>query len=293
MPSIGHLGGWAKLYFDNLPEKPYCKTANGKLRILPKSQAIHYPLVQLNHPALIRWLVFDIDATHAQTRAEDRGCPEPTFIALNQANGHAHIAYWLEVPVYIDGLKSAKSTAFYEDVKRGLTHRLGADSNYCGLLAKNPLWEGWAVQWLATRPYELATLNDSLEPKDKRRRKQVEMAEGRNAFLFNTLSDWALKTCLGMKRNGICETFFRGEVLLECFKMNALLPEPLCQSEAKGIAKSVSKWTWKEITLEKFSAIQSHRAKLLWAKKERESAGKPWIALGVCRRTWERRRSSG
>lgn len=281
------------MYYDNLPLKPYCKAKHGKLRILPKSQAIHYPLVQLNHPDWIRWLVFDIDATDAQTRAEDRGCPEPTFIALNRANGHAHLAYWLEVPVFIAGLKSAKSTAFYDDVKRGLTNRLGADSNYCGLLAKNPLWEGWAVQWLATRPYELATLNDALKPGDKRRRKQAEMANGRNAFLFDALSKWAAKTCLRMKHQGMCEELFRERVLSECLKMNALLPKPLCQSEVKGIAKSVSKWTWKKFTLEKFSAIQSHRAKLGWAKQERESASKPWIALGVCRRTWERRRNSG
>jgi len=293
VPSIGHLGGGAKLYFDSLPPKPYCKGEQGRMLIRPKNQAIRYPLVQLNHPALIRWLVFDIDATDAQTRAEDRGCPEPTFIALNRANGHAHLAYWLDVPVYIAGVKSAKSAAFYEDVKRGLTHRLGADSNYCGLLAKNPLWEGWAVQWLATRPYELATLNDSLEPNNKRPRKQPEVGEGRNAFLFDALSKWAVKTCLSMKHKGMCEEIFRERVLSECLKMNALLPKPLCQSEVKGIAKSVSKWTWKEFTLEKLSAIQSHRAKIRWAKRERESASEPWIALGVCRRTWERRRNSG
>lgn len=280
-------------YLLTLPKRPYCTNVLGsRLRILDSQRAANYSMIQHNSPLVWRWLVFDVDTADAHTRAEDRDCPPPTFIALNRNNGHGHLAYMLETPVSAFSSSSRKATNFYEDVEQGMTHKLGADRAYPGFLSKNPLSIRWETDWQAVRPYRLDTLNDCLDKSDKRKPLVREMsAVGRNATLFDALSGWAYKNWLKTKQAGKSQAEFETMIREVAEGVNATFPVRLSHAEIKGICRSVAKWVWGKFSLERFAEIQRHRALKRWGKSPTLTASKPWEAEGVCRRTWERRRA--
>jgi hypothetical protein len=238
-------------------------------------------------------MVFDLDCEDAYFRAEERGLPKPNFTAINRNNGHAHLGYQLETPVNFFASSSVGATKFYEAVERGFTHRLGADWGYSGFVSKNPLHPQWEVEWASGQTYDLGRLNDYLEPKDKQRRLKSEMSGvGRNVTTFNHIREIAYKEVLKFKKAHKSEDRFM-EFLEDCAgDLNRTFSHQLHRAEIRCLARSVSKFVWKEFSIEKFSAIQSCRGKRAWSKTLTLTKEKPWELEGVCRRTWERRRAA-
>jgi len=280
-------------YLQTLPQRPYCTNSLGRrFRILDAPRAVEFANIQHNSPLVWRWMIFDIDGEDSYTRAENRGCPPPNFIALNRENGHGHAGYLLESPVTAFESSSSKANKFYEDVERGMTHRLGADRAYPGFLSKSPLCQRWETDWQAVNPYRLDTLNDYLDKTDKRKPLVREMsAVGRNATLFDALSGWAYKNWYKTTKEGKSQAEFETMIREVAEGVNATFPMPLCAAEIKGVCRSVAKWVCQKFSVERFSEIQRHRALIRWANLLTLTASKPWEAEGVCRRTWERRRS--
>jgi hypothetical protein len=280
-------------YLQTLPQRPYCTNSLGRrFRILDAPRAVEFANIQHNSPLVWRWMIFDIDGEDSYTRAENRGCPPPNFIALNRENGHGHAGYLLESPVTAFESSSRKAIKFYEDVERGMTHRLGADRAYPGFLSKSPLCQRWETDWQAVNPYRLDTLNDYLDKTDKRKPLVREMsAVGRNATLFDALSGWAYKNWYKTTKEGKSQAEFETMIREVAEGVNATFPMPLCAAEIKGVCRSVAKWVCQKFSVERFSEIQRHRALIRWANLLTLTASKPWEAEGVCRRTWERRRS--
>jgi hypothetical protein len=281
-------------YSLSLPDRPYCtNNLGGKLRILDRERASGYAIIQHNSPLILKWMVFDIDSADAYYRANDRGCPPPTFIALNPANGHCHAAYFLEKPVTAFAASSRSAIQFYDDVERGLTHKLGADCAYSGFLSKNPLSSRWETDWQAVRPYRLDTLNDCLDSSDKRRALIREpSAIGRNYTTFDAIRVVAYKRCLSFKKDG--RTFDEFALMLResAQAVNCTFSTRLSDTEIKSIVRSVAKWVWNEFTIERFSAIQRKRATKRFAKIATLTWAKPWEHLAISRATWYRRRAS-
>lgn len=279
-------------YLSKLPAKPYCTNRIGSRPLIRNaSRALEFANIQHNTPMVWWWLVFDIDGEDSFTRAEDRGCPPPTFIAINRENGHGHAAYLLDAPVSAFAASSRRAMNFFADVERGLTRRLGADSAYAGFLSKNPLSPRWETAWQAMIPYRLERLNDCLTRADKRKTAERESsAIGRNVTLFDAMRDIAYRECLGFKKAGKSAEAFATFLLNAVEAVNLAFPVKLSHAEMKGIARSVSKWVWSVFNEQTFSAIQRARGKKSWSKTRTFSATKPWEAEGVCRRTWERRR---
>lgn len=277
-------------YLQTLPSRPYCTNSVGsRLRILDNTRAAGYAMIQHNSPLVWRWLVFDVDADDAFMRAEDRGCPPPTFIALNRENGHGHLAYMLETPVSAFSSSSRKAMKFYKDVERGMTRKLGADLSYRGFLSKNPLSSRWETDWQAVRPYQLDTLNDALDASDKRKTLTREpSAIGRNVTMFDDVRAVAYKHCLKFKQAGRSLSEFESMLREVAESVNSTFPIPLFHAEIKGIARSVAKWVWDEFCLERFSAIQRARVLKRWSKVPTLKEMKPWETAGVSRRTWYR-----
>lgn len=280
-------------YLNTLPSRPYCTNTLGrKPRILDATLAVRFAYLQHNSPLVWRWLIFDIDAADSYTRAESRGCPPPNFIALNRENGHGHLGYLLENPVTLFANSSHVPVKFCEDVERGMTHRLGADLAYAGFLAKNPLHERWETQWQAVRPYRLETLNDYLDKSDKSKPDaRMVTALARNDSLFQALRKWAYGNWLRIKSSGGKHADLLEEIQRIADGLNASFTTPLSAAEIRGICRSVAKWVWGNFSLERFSEIQRRRAGKRWNSAPTLTATKPWEALGVSRRTWERRRA--
>jgi hypothetical protein len=280
-------------YFELLPDRPYCTDRLGALLIRKRETAVQFPIIQHNRSTLKHWMVFDLDCEDAFFRHEDRGLPPPNFCSINRQNGHAHIGYKLEIPVSFYETSHREPIRFLDAVDRGFTKRLGADEGYSGFLSKNPLNKKWESVWHTHIPYTLGRLNDYLDKKDKQRAPKPENSViGRNVTIFDHIRKISYREVLKFKKSGKSEEDFC-DMLEDAAqdKNSEFYPYLLGISEIRSLARSVSGWTWNEFTLEDFSAIQAARGRRRWSKVQTLTATKPWEAEGICRRTWERRRS--
>lgn len=280
-------------YLKTLPLKPYCTNQLGRrLRILDAPRAVEFANIQHNTPLVWRWMIFDIDGEDSYTRAENRGCPPPNFIALNRENGHGHAGYLLATPVTAFDTSSRRAMKFFEDVERGMTNRLGADRAYPGFLSKSPFCPRWETDWQAVNPYRLDTLNDYLDKTDKRKPLVRGMsAVGRNATLFDALRKWAYKNWYKAKKAGKSQAEFETMIREIADGINATFPVRLSHAEIKSVCRSVVKWVWEKFSLERFSGRQKFRALKRWEASPTLAATKPWEAMNVSRATWYRKQS--
>lgn len=291
---MGVIPSAREFYLQTLPERPYCTNRLGRLLIRSPDKAAGYSMIQHNSPLMWRWMVFDIDGNDSFTRAEDRGCPPPTFIALNPKNGHGHAAYLLETPVSAFEKSSRRAMRFFEDVERGFTYKLGADPAYASFLSKNPLSTQWETSWQAVIPYHLETLNDYLTRADKRKAPKREGSVfGRNSTIFDAMRGIAYRQWRDFKKRGESVECFSDMLCKAVDHINRGFPASLSHAEVKGIARSVGKWVWEKFSVERFSALQRSRGRKSWSKTETLTSTKPWEARGVSRRTWERWRKKG
>ena len=238
----------------------------------------------------------DIDYAGAYFAHRDANLPEPNFIAINPANGHAHSAMLLATPVARHSASRDGPLRFFAAVERGYARRLGADRHYVGLITKNPVHPHWRVEWRRDVPYTLPELADWLFFEDMRPDKSIEttLGAGRNVTVFDELRQIAYQEVLSFKRAGAVEAW-SGRCERLAIGINQQFPVPLRYSEVRSIARSVAKWTWRHFSEQAFSQRQSQRGKRgvakRWAGHVAERKTKPWEALGISRRTYYRRRS--
>lgn len=238
--------------------------------------------VQLNHPSVVRWLVVDIDRRGAYLADEDALLPTFNMVMVNPANGHAHAAYLLDVPVGRHDAAGLKPLKLLAAVERGLTRRLGGDRGYAGLLTKNPLHPHWAVEWRRDAPYSLEGLAGWLTREDMRPDAEIaSFGLGRNCMIFDQLRAFAYREVVAFKRSNRSVEAWRSRLITVAQGMNGPFAEPLSSFEVRSIAKSVAKWTWRHFTEDKFAAIQSKRAQIrctvTWPSA-RPSLGSRWVS---------------
>ena len=230
---------YAERFVHSLPDRPWCKThKSGHWYVRSKSDVHDFELVQPNHPEVIRWLPFDLDEPQGVLAWERIEC-RPNIAVINRENGHAHLLYELDKPVY-DWKHVGRPTRalrFYSAVHRGLTMALKADPGYSGTLVKNPLHKAWEAHVLRESPYTLAELSRYV---DLGIPVGVTVTDfGRNCSIFHQLRHWAYRNC---ERASSYESF-----LTECTIVASgynTFAMPLSRTEIQGIAKSVAKWVW-------------------------------------------------
>ena len=185
-----------------IPEKPYCADwpENG-VQIRSRDTALKKRHLQLNSPYVIRWLPFDIDRADAIIAHEDAYLPPPNFIAQNPETKHTLSAYCLKVPVQNFARSHSSPLHFVAAIERGLRRRLGADPNYAGVLAKNPLHPDWRVHWHDT-PYTLGELESWLFERDLAFEPAVRERSGfgRNCTVFDEARGICYREILQFKR---------------------------------------------------------------------------------------------
>lgn len=288
----------AKHFRDHLPRKPYhCDDLGDGLRIRDVQKAIQARYIQANGPTHQHWLIFDVDRSGAALDWDDRGAPPPTMTVQNPTNGHAHLIYGLAVPVRTADDGRPGPLRYAAAVENALRVKLDADPGYSGLICKNPLNPFWrVVEWEATL-YDLGGLEswlDLSQYSDKRKR-LPDYGLGRNCNLFDRLRRWAYRAI----RQGWPDSDRWYAAVLERARGYNTFDNVLNDNEVKTIARSVAKYTYRNFSAAKFSAVQAHRGRKGGVKSgevRRQGSTaeqKPWEVLGISRRTYYYRKSKG
>lgn len=225
-----------------------------------------------NHVNSINYLPFDIDHPEASMRWEDENIPPPNIITLNPENGHGHYLYALAEPVHFNAESSRRAQRYLQFVENGIKQRLGADFGYSGSLTKNPLNPHWPTLCLSNVAYDLDTLAAHLDQTEGAldlRRKVAPIGLGRNCTVFDKLRFFAYKE--RRRPDGwLGYEFFYVRIEMLGLAINNEFPNPLPQREIQGIAKSIAKWTWKNITPAGFRLWgENRRAKSIEVRQER------------------------
>lgn len=231
-------------FYEKLPHKPYCSWGKGERTLIrSKSHAIRFPLIQINTPHLINYLIFDIDAPDAYLRFLDANLPTPNWIAKNRKNGHCHICYALKTAVCKTENARMKPLRYLASIEYSYAKKLGADLRYTGVLTKNPLDTDWQTAFLSPLEYELAELADFIDLETKPRAANEVSGLGRNCMMFDTVRFWAYEAIRAHLSGGY--DLWYAEVLKVAINANEAFLDPLGYSEVKATAKSVARWVWR------------------------------------------------
>ena len=297
MPDLRDVSPMADFVL-GLPKRPLCSDdfEFGSFR-RQREIAVTHDHIQLNPSWSLRWLIHDIDQSDAYFRHRNSMLPEPTFIAVNPKNGHAHSAYRLRVPVAVHENARHSPIRLYAAVERGLRRRLGSDRNYVGLLVKNPLSPRWRTEWRSSASFELSELAGDLTAGEMMPERELrsEAGAGRNVQLFDALRTTAYAEVRNFKIAGRDPEAWFGWLLGQAQNLNSF-DSPLRFNEVRAISRSVGKWTWRHFSPAEFSSIQSERGRRgmasRWKGHTAASRTMPWVKSGTSRATYYRQKQS-
>lgn len=243
-------------------KKIYCSNdLNFGVKLLPIDYALNHRYIQVNNDKAIMFLVIDLDHNNPII-FEEIGLPAPNFATIDPVKNTSHYCYALSMPIYKDYQENDKALRLFAKIQHAYTKILKGDPLYTGMITKNPLCDYWKV-WNINHfyPYDLCELADYVDlPKTINKREAI--GEGRNCFLFDAVRKFAYKEVLFYKKNNATESDFYNLILDKLQKSNVFTNSlPLEFNELKNLAKSISKWTWLNFSIEKFSEIQSHRGR--------------------------------
>ena len=271
-----------------LPTKPYATdNLQHGLKILPREMALKKRYIELNHPYQINFICFDLDYSTDIFVAEDLNVAAPLYFVQNKKNGHAHLIYGLKNPVCTHANASEKPLSYLKAIIRAYQRRLRADTQYTGLIAKNPCSDFWRVSQLSRGFIELWELagyleDNELNPPNEKKLTQNDadyFALGRNCGVFVAIKNWAYMNIKDYWTKGYSDWFSAIEFECEC--ENAKNENPLPLREVRGIANSIARWTWRRFTPESFSTVQRNRVNRRWDKYSKKSMGIERLKTGA------------
>lgn len=243
------------LFSQNLPKKPYCSDdLNFGLKIYDADIAIKKRYIQHNKPTDLRWLVYDIDRPTGHFDWQDLAIATPNFSVMNRANGHAHLFYGLEIPVFLQTEAKRNPIRYVSSIDVAMTEKLDADANYSKLICKNPFNEFWQTYFWRDESYGLSEIADWLDLSywaDKRR-KLPEIGLGRNCNLFDLTRFWAYREIRKPPENYLFrEMYSQRDFVNRCisFAVNHNSFEvKLPVKECETIGTSVGKWVYRNMS---------------------------------------------
>lgn len=238
-------------FLANLPRRPYCSDdLSHGLAIRRRDLAAEKAYIQPNPPALKTWMVFDCDHEHAFGAWESANLPPPNLAVTNRENGRGHLFYMLHSVCTSNAARTAP-LRFLANIEAAYTQKLGADSSYSGLIAKNPLSPRWLTHEFHGKPHTLGELAEWVDLRQyinapENRARGLVNGLGRNCTLFDRLREWAYSRVNLYREQG---GQHGGEMWAQACFIQARqfndFPEPLGESEIRATARSVAKWTWR------------------------------------------------
>ena len=288
-----------------LPKKPWCTNEKGTaLLVRPKEIAINYKYIQLNSPFYQKYLILDLDYEHslAEILFSRVGIPLPNFVTANFQGGRSHIVFELEEPIYKTNASKQKIIAFAHAIIMRLQELFDADIGYSGTITKNPISPNWRVTELRKKPYSLYELAEKIDlPRKDYSKRRISADEaiglGRNCYVFYTACPFAYQEIRAYRG----KTYSQWEMVMidHCVSLNENLSEPMTYREVRCIAKSISRFCWKNDAYCYQEFIDRQRRKgAIGGKKSKRTAKidsdrstKPWEAMGISRATYYRRQN--
>ena len=237
----------------------------------------NFPKLELQPPHAYVSIILDCDSTEGLDDAPGKPwwggnpTPTPSWMVVNtrpgtpeRRPGGIHAVYALEVPIARHNEAHTLPLAYLAHVADRLSHHLGADPGYTGLITRNPINPGpeCYTHWGRMFPYTIGEL-DKLLPKDKPpSRRQTGI--GRNCDLFLSMVSevfrpkWA--AILGAKGWSKAWLDYVRAQNVAMFAPEGLLPD----SECRSIAKSCFRYWTLHYDPQRFSEIQTRRNGKRW-----------------------------
>ena len=243
---------WEQLW---LPLWPLASNELGRgLFRTSRPNALDKRYIEANPQALSNLLIVDIDHSDAALRAVwGAHAMMPNVVVENPANGHAHAIWGLKEPVTRTEYARRKPLAFAATVTEGLRRRVDGDAGYSGLITKNPEHHDWNAEFWTDELYSLAQLANALgdympAPSWTRRHRRDAIGLGRNTSIFGQARTFTYPAAKRIRQRSEYprpEDYQRLELAIstEVDLLNAGYSEPLPDSEARAISRSIYKWT--------------------------------------------------
>lgn len=225
--------------------------------------------IETSPKALLSMFVIDVDREDTLMEALSRPLPhpDPSWISINPTNGHGHVGYLLKTPVCRTDSARLKPMRYAACVQSGLTTALQGDFGYTGGITKSPLNNYWETYWGREEPYtlrELALGLGNLFPKSLPQRAIENSGLGRNVALFDSLRSWSYSAVSRYWGGG--RQLWEETSLAYALNVNTEFVTPLSSAEVGHTARSVSVWTWRNITEE-----QTMKNRATWASTDKQT----------------------
>lgn len=240
------------------------------LRRRSRQRALEYPYVETNPLVLRSLLVIDHDGGEARWAAERAGLPDPSRVSLNPHTGTGHIEYALRDPVVLTDTAHRAPVNLLARIEHGLSGLLDGDVAYGGKKnTKNPWNAAHTTVWgPATALYGLRQLARALDqlgalPRARDPRRHVPRSiVGRNCALFDLIRKWAYPRRGDHNQLSTWEhaVFAHAWTLNETIIATEFTPGPLTATETGHIARSIARWTWRNIH-HTYTAEQARRGR--------------------------------
>lgn len=253
-----------------LPRSPYATdNLEHGLRRGSRTRARTLRYVEASPKALQSLLIVDLDHEDALMKSfwKPSAHPEPSWVSINPANGHGHVGWVLKTPLVKTDSARLAPMQFAARVETGLRDALGGDIGYSGLITKNPLHDHWETFWGPERAYsltELATGLGDLFPKSLPSRVADNSGLGRNCALFNSVRLWAYSAI--SRYWGETAEEWEQIAFSYALAVNQEFNVPMSYAEVKHLARSVARWTRRNITEDQTKANRSSWGKFLQSK---------------------------
>lgn len=234
------------------------------LRSYPLTEALEMTFIATNTKRFTNMLVLDVDDADAESLIkslawDEEVLPEPNWMTVNPASGHAHIGYWLTDPVRTDDLGRLKPMQYAAAVHEGLRQVVPGDPGYTGRITRSPF--AHPTVFMRDEQYELKELASKITVPSRLPKKARQQGLGRNCTLFDDLRTWAY----GAWRNFDVYEQFRTAVSMMAETLAIqFMGDPLPPSEVRAIARSVASWVWRNFDSQTFSKIQTARITKRW-----------------------------
>lgn len=262
-----------------IPQYPLAGERSGidqglTLKRMHRDRALQLPYIESNPTALRSLVVVDRDENDTDQVADLLGLPQPSWVAMNPRTRTGHIVFALSAPVCLTDAGRRAPVNLLARIEQGMTDVLGGDIGYAGRITKNPHHEDHLALWGdAEASYSLRDLAKALgdvgalPDRSRTGRTVQDSAVGRNVSLFELTRQWAYRARLrysdSQEWDEVVEAFAWDKNVTEI--AGHFTKGPMGRVEVHHLARSVSRWTWRNITPEQLAERRRN-----WASPERQ-----------------------